>query len=309
MLATATIADEILDLKQQRRAILLAHHYQEPEIQELADVVGDSLELARKARDFEGDVILFAGVWFMAETAKALNPHRTVVAPDRDAACSLVDSCPVEPVRAFRRAHPEYAIVSYINTSIEVKAESDILCTSRNAVKIVNSIPREQPVLFLPDRNLGNYVQRQTGRENMKIWQGTCIVHATFPARRLIEAKAEHPNAKVVAHPECPESVLALADFVGSTTAIVDWCDASNAAEFIVMTESGIRYSLQKISPARRFYFVANENCNCSECPYMKLNTLEKVRDSLLYLEPRVELPAELMERALAPLERMLAVN
>jgi quinolinate synthase len=309
MLATATIADEIEDLKRQRRAILLAHHYQEPEIQELADVVGDSLELARKARDFDGDVISFAGVWFMAETAKALNPDRTVVVPDRDASCSLVDSCPVEPVREFRRAHPEYAIVSYINTSIEVKAESDILCTSRNAVKIVNSIPREQPVLFLPDRNLGNYVQRQTGRENMKIWQGTCIVHATFPARRLIEAKMEHPRAKVVAHPECPESVLALADFTGSTSAIIDWCDASNAAEFIVMTESGIRYSLERISPARRFYFVANENCNCSECPYMRLNTLEKLRDSLLYLRPRVELPKELMERALVPLERMLAVN
>ncbi|MGA3242053.1 MAG: quinolinate synthase NadA [Bryobacteraceae bacterium] len=309
MLATATIAEEIEDLKRQRRAILLAHHYQELEIQELADVVGDSLELARKARDFEGDVISFAGVWFMAETAKALNPHRTVVVPDRNAACSLVDSCPVEPVREFRRAHPEYAIVSYINTSIEVKAESDILCTSRNAVQIVNSIPREQPVLFLPDRNLGNYVKRQTGRENMKIWQGTCIVHATFPARRLIEAKMEHPHAKVVAHPECPESVLALADFTGSTSAIIDWCEASNAAEFIVMTESGIRYSLERISPARRFYFVANENCNCSECPYMKLNTLEKLRDSLLYLQPRVELPQELMERALAPLERMLAVN
>jgi quinolinate synthase len=309
MLATATIADEIEDLKKQRRAILLAHHYQEPEIQELADVVGDSLELARKARDFEGDVISFAGVWFMAETAKALNPHRTVVVPDRNASCSLVDSCPVEPVREFRRAHPDYAIVSYINTSIEVKAESDILCTSRNAVKIVNSIPREQPVLFLPDRNLGNYVQRQTGRENMKIWQGTCIVHATFPARRVIQAKMEHPDAKVVAHPECPESVLALADFIGSTSAIIDWCEASNAGEFIVMTESGIRYSLERISPARRFYFVANENCNCSECPYMKLNTLEKLRDSLLYLEPRVELPKELMERALAPLERMLAVN
>ena len=309
MLATATIAEEILDLKKQRRAILLAHHYQEPEIQELADVVGDSLELARKARDFEGDVISFAGVWFMAQTAKALNPHRIVVVPDRNASCSLVDSCPVEPVREFRRAHPDYTIVSYINTSIEVKAESDILCTSRNAVKIVNSIPRDRPVLFLPDRNLGNYVQRQTGRENMKIWQGTCIVHATFPARRLIEAKMEHPHAKVVAHPECPESVLALADFVGSTSAIIDWCDASNAAEFIVMTESGIRYSLERISPARRFYFVANENCNCSECPYMKLNTLEKLRDSLLKLEPRVELPKELMERALVPLERMLAVN
>jgi len=309
MLATATIAEEIQDLKRQRRAILLAHHYQEPEIQELADVVGDSLELARKARDFEGDVISFAGVWFMAETAKALNPHRTVVVPDRNASCSLVDSCPVEPVREFRRAHPDYSIVSYINTSIEVKAESDILCTSRNAVQIVNSIPRDQPVLFLPDRNLGNYVRRQTGRENMKIWQGTCIVHATFPARRLIEAKMEHPQAKVVAHPECPESVLALADFVGSTSAIIDWCDASNASEFIVMTESGIRYSLERISPARRFYFVANENCNCSECPYMKLNTLEKLRDSLLKLEPRVELPKELMERALVPLERMLAVN
>jgi quinolinate synthase len=309
MLATATIAEEILDLKKQRRAILLAHHYQEPEIQELADVVGDSLELARKARDFAGDVISFCGVWFMAETAKALNPHRTVVVPDRDASCSLVDSCPVEPVREFRRAHPDYAIVSYINTSIEVKAESDILCTSRNAVKVVNSIPREQPVLFLPDRNLGNYVQRQTGRDNMKVWQGTCIVHATFPARRLIEAKVAHPKAKVAAHPECPESVLALADFVGSTSAIVDWCAASSADEFIIMTESGIRYSLEKLSPARRFYFVANENCNCSECPYMRLNTLEKLRDSLLRLEPRVELPQELMERALAPLERMLAVN
>jgi len=309
MLATATIAEEILDLKTQRRAILLAHHYQDPEIQELADVVGDSLELARKARDFEGDVISFAGVWFMAETAKALNPHRTVVVPDRDASCSLVNSCPVEPVREFRHAHPEYAIVSYINTSIEVKAESDILCTSRNAVKIVNSIPRDQPVLFLPDRNLGNYVRRQTGRDNMKIWQGSCIVHATFPARRLIDAKVEHPDAKVVAHPECPESVLALADFVGSTSAIVDWCAASDAAEFIVMTESGIRYSLERISPARRFYFVANENCNCSECPYMKLNTLEKLRDSLLHLEPRVELSEDLIARSLVPLERMLAVN
>ena len=309
MLATATIAEEILDLKHDRRATLLAHHYQEPEIQALADVVGDSLELARKARDFEGDVISFAGVWFMAETAKALNPHRIVVVPDRAAACSLVDSCPVEPVREFRRLNPDTVIVSYINTSIEVKAESDILCTSRNAVKIVESIPRKKPVLFLPDRNLGAYVQRQTGRTNMKIWQGSCIVHATFPARRLMDAKVAHPNAKVVAHPECPESVLALADYIGSTSAIVDWCQASDAAEFIVMTESGIRYSLEKISPERTFYFVANENCNCSECPYMKLNTLEKLRDSLLDLEPRVELAADLMERALLPLERMLAVK
>jgi quinolinate synthase len=309
MVAIDSLVEEIADLKVSRKAVILAHHYQDSEIQDLADAVGDSLELARRAQQFSGDVIAFCGVWFMAETAKVLNPERVVVVPDRDAGCSLVDSCPVEQVRAFKKAYPEYAIVSYINTSVEVKAESDILCTSRNAVKIVNSIPAERPVLFLPDINLGNYVREQTGRQNMKIWQGTCIVHATFPARRLIEAKMEHPHAKVVAHPECPESVLALADFIGSTSAIIDWCDASNAAEFIVMTESGIRYSLEKISPARRFYFVANENCNCSECPYMRLNTLEKLRDSLLNLEPRVELPKDLMERALVPLERMLAVN
>jgi len=192
MLATKTLAEEILDLKQERRAILLAHHYQEAEIQELADWVGDSLELARKARDFEGDVIAFCGVWFMAETAKVLNPHRTVVVPDKDASCSLVESCPVEPVRAYRRSHPDHVIVSYINTSIEVKAESDILCTSRNAVQIVNSIPPDKTVLFLPDRNLGNYVKQQTGRQNMRIWQGTCVVHATFPVRRLIDARADH---------------------------------------------------------------------------------------------------------------------
>jgi len=309
MLLTTTIAEEILELKHERRAILLAHHYQESEIQELADVVGDSLELARKAREFSGDVIAFCGVWFMAETAKVLNPGRIVVVPDREASCSLVEACPVEPVREFRRLHPEYAIVSYINTSIEVKAESDILCTSRNAVQIVNSIPPEQPVLFLPDSNLGNYVKRQTGRENMKIWQGTCIVHATFPARRLAEAKAEHPQAKVVAHPECPESVLAMADFIGSTSALIEWCVASDAAEFIVMTESGVNHSLRKLAPGKQFYYVANENCNCSECPYMKLNTLEKLRDCLRNLEPRVELSADVMQRALAPLERMLAVK
>ena len=309
MLATKTLAEEILDLKQERRAVLLAHHYQEAEIQELADWVGDSLELARKARDFEGDVIAFCGVWFMAETAKVLNPHRTVVVPDRDASCSLVESCPVEPVRAYRRAHPDHVIVSYINTSIEVKAESDILCTSRNAVQIVNSIPADKTVLFLPDRNLGNYVKQQTGRENMRIWQGTCIVHATFPVRRLMDARAEHPGAKIVAHPECPEAVLAMADFVGSTSALIDWCVRSDAREFIVMTESGVGHSLRRLALEKQFFFVANENCNCSECPYMRLNTLEKLRDALLYLEPRVELSEDLMRRARLPLERMLAVK
>jgi quinolinate synthase len=309
MFAATTIADEILELKQRRKAILLAHHYQESEIQELADVIGDSLELARKARDFDGEVIAFCGVWFMAETAKVLNPGRIVVVPDREASCSLVESCPVEPIREYRRRNPDHVIVSYINTSIEVKAESDILCTSRNAVKIVNSIPPEKHVLFLPDVNLGNYVKRQTGRENMKIWQGACIVHATFPARRLAEAKLEHPEAEVVAHPECPESVLAMADFIGSTSAIIDHCAVSSAPEFIVMTESGVNHSLIRVAPGKKFYYVANENCNCSECPYMKLNTLEKLRDCLLNLEPRVELPADIMTRALVPLERMLAIK
>ncbi len=309
MFATTTIAEEILELKKQRRAILLAHHYQEPEIQELADVVGDSLELARKARDFSGDVIAFCGVWFMAETAKVLNPNRVVVVPDREASCSLVESCPVEPIREFRAKHPDYAVVSYINTSIEVKAESDILCTSRNAVKVVNSIPPEQPILFLPDRNLGNYVRKETGRENMQIWQGSCIVHATFPARKVAEARAEHPDALVVAHPECPEPVLAMADFIGSTSAIIEWCAAASAPEFIVLTESGVNYSLARVAPHKRFYFVANENCNCSECPYMKLNTLEKLKDCLTGLEPRVELSEEIIGRALTPLERMLAVK
>lgn len=309
MLATRTLAEEILELKQQRRAILLAHHYQEPEIQELADAIGDSLELARKAREFQGEVIAFCGVWFMAETAKVLNPDRTVVVPDREAGCSLVESCTAEQLRAYRRQYPDHVIVSYINTSVEVKAESDILCTSRNAVQVVNSIPADRTILFLPDRNLGNWVKQQTGRENLKIWQGTCIVHATFAARRLAAARAEHPQAKVAAHPECPPEVLAMADFVGSTSAIIEYCVRTDAPEFIVMTESGVAHSLRKRAPGKQFYFIPNEQCNCSECPYMKMNTLEKLRDCLRDLKPSVEIPAEIMRRALIPLERMLAVS
>jgi quinolinate synthase len=309
MPAVITIAEEILDLKRERRAILLAHHYQESEIQELADCIGDSLELARKARDFDGDVIAFCGVWFMAETAKVLNPGRIVVVPDPEASCSLVESCPVEPIRAYRQKHPDHVIVSYINTSVDVKAESDILCTSRNAVDVVNSIPADKTVLFLPDRNLGNYVKQQTGRENMKIWQGTCVVHATFASRRVAAARADHPDALVAAHPECPEDVLAMADFIGSTSAIINWCVKSDASEFIVMTESGVRHSLEKLAPEKSYYFVPNEQCNCSECPYMKRNTLEKLRDCLRDLRPTVEIPGETMRRALLPLERMLAIK
>jgi quinolinate synthase len=303
------LVDEILELKKKRNAIILAHHYQDSEIQELADSIGDSLELSRRAQKFNGDVIAFCGVKFMAETAKVLNPKRTVILPDLEAGCSLVDACRAEDVRAFRQRNPDYVVVSYINTSVEVKAESDILCTSRNAVKIVNSIPAEKPILFLPDVNLGNYVKRQSGRENMKLWQGSCIVHNTFMARKLVKAKAEHPSALVASHPECTPDVLALSDFVGSTSAIIDWCASAPANEIIVMTESGVSHSLRKVAPNKAFYFVPNENCNCSECPHMRLNTLEKLRDSLRSLQPRIEIPADILKRAALPIERMLAVQ
>lgn len=306
---STSIQEDILRLKTERKAIILAHHYQESEIQELADSIGDSLELARIAKKFDGEVIAFCGVWFMAETAKLLNPERIVVVPDREAGCSLVDSCPADQVRAFKARHPDHVVVSYINTSAAVKAESDIICTSRNAVDVVNSVPADQPILFCPDINLGNYVKQQTGRQNMKIWQGACIVHATFAARRLTQTRLQHPTALVAAHPECPAEVLAMADYIGSTSAIIDHCVKSEAPEWIVMTESGVRHSLEKFAPEKRFYFVPNENCNCSECPYMKRNNLEKLRDCLERLEPRVELPAAMMERARLPIERMLALR
>ena len=309
MPAIASLTEEIQDLKKQQDAIILAHHYQDSEIQEIADSIGDSLELARKALEFDGQVIVFCGVWFMAETAKLLNPGKRVVVPDAEAGCSLVDSCPADQVAAYRRRHPDHVVVSYINTSAAVKAESDIICTSRNAVQVVNSIPADQPILFLPDVNLGNYVKKETGRQNMKIWQGACIVHATFPARRLVKTKAEHPNALVAAHPECPADVLAHADYIGSTSALIEWIIKHPHNEFIVMTESGVKHSLKRRAPDKQCWFVENENCNCSECPYMKKNTLEKVRDCLRDLTPELELPVAIMERARLPIERMLALK
>lgn len=305
----ASVVEEIQALKKERNAVILAHHYQDAEIQEIADAIGDSLELARKAKELECDVIAFCGVWFMAETAKILNPTRTVIVPTREAGCSLVDSCPVDLVRAFKRKYPDHVVVSYINTSADVKAESDIICTSRNAVQVVNSIPEEKPILFLPDINLGNYVKKETGRANMRIWQGACIVHTTFAARKLLEKQSEHPDAFVVAHPECPAEVLRHAGFIGSTSALIDYCVRSEHRKFIVMTESGVQFSLRRLAPEKEFYFVTNENCNCSECPFMKMNNLENLRDSLAGLAPRVELPDEIMERARLPIERMLALR
>jgi quinolinate synthase len=309
MVSAGAITDQILEWKTARRAALLVHHYQDSEIQELADIVGDSLELATAAQRFSGSVIAVCGVKFMAETVKVLSPTHTVLLPDSKAGCSLADSCPAEAVRAFRKRHPDHVIVSYINTSVEVKAESDILCTSRNAVAVVDSIPAEKPILFLPDINLGNWVKKQTGRRNMDIWQGACIVHSTFPARRLTSARAQHPDALVAAHPGCPSDVLRMADFVGSTSAIIDWCALQSATEFIVLTESGVRHSLEKKCPGKKFYFVQNENCNCSECPYMRMNTLEKLLACLETLSPNIELCEDLISRARIPMERMLQLK
>jgi quinolinate synthase len=308
MLSVVTVAEEILEWKAKRRVVILAHHYQDAEIQELADHIGDCLELAKAAQHSDAAVIVFCGVRFMAETAKILNPSKTVVFLDRHVGCSLVDSCPIEGVRAFGRRHPDHVVVCHINTSAEVKAESDILCTSRNAVAIVNSIPAKKPILFLPDANLGAYVQKQTARKNMQIWQGACIVHATFPARRLTSARTEHPQALIAAHPECPPDLLRSAHFVGSASEIVEWCRIQTANEFIVVTESGIRYTLERNSPGKRFYFLANETCNCSECPYTRLNTLEKLHAALENLQPEIELSPEILHRARLPLERMLAI-
>jgi quinolinate synthase len=306
MFSHSSVAKQIAHWKANRHAVILAHHYQDPEIQELADFVGDTMELAQAAQNLEADVIAFCGVKFMAETAKVLNPNRTVLLPEFKAGCSLVDSCPAEAIRLFKQRNPHHAIVAYINSSVEAKAESHLVCTSRNAVAVVNSIPSATPILFVPDSNLGNWVKKQTGRRNMQIWQGACIVHATFPARRLVSVRAEHPDALVAAHPGCPADVLRMADFIGSASAIVDWCARQNAEEYIVVTESGVRYSLEKNSPGKRFYFVLNETCNCSECPYMRMNTQEKLLACLQTLSPSIQLEEDLIARARLPLERML---
>ncbi|MBV9760234.1 MAG: quinolinate synthase NadA [Acidobacteriaceae bacterium] len=309
MVSDLTLAEEIQALKAQRRAVILAHRYQDIEIQDLADEVGDSFELARMAQRYNADVIAVCGVRFIGETVKILNPRSQVVIPDGNAGCSLAESCSAAAIRAFRSRHPEYVIVSYMHTSAEVKAESDLLCTSRNAVAVVRSIPAEKPILFVPDSNLGHYVQKQTLRRNMKIWQGACLLHATFSARRLAALHAQHPGALVAAHPECPSEILRLAHFVGAPSSIVDWCAAQTARSFILVTESGLRYSLEQRAPGKNFYFVANEHCHCSECPYMKLNSLEKLAACLERMEPCIDLPPDLLRRARVPLERMLALQ
>lgn len=300
------LAQEIDLLKRQKNAVILAHYYQEEEIQELADFVGDSLELARAAQRSQAELILFAGVHFMAEGAKILNPSRKVLLPDLRAGCSLSDSCPPEAFARFRAKHPDHFVVTYINCSAAIKAQSDVIVTSSNAVKIVEKIPKDKPILFAPDRNLGAYVAKKTNRE-MLLWQGTCIVHETFSERKIAELRVRHPEAELIAHPECEPSLLQKAEFVGSTSALLKHAIESPKRSFIVATEEGILHQMRKRAPEKEFIPAPpNQNCACNECPFMKLNTLEKVYLALRDETPEIEVPAELAAKALAPLQRML---
>ncbi|MCB9586061.1 MAG: quinolinate synthase NadA [Polyangiaceae bacterium] len=308
-LAHLDLDAEIARLKKERNAVLLAHYYQDSEIQDFADFIGDSLQLAQAARDTEADVILFAGVHFMAETAKILNPERIVLVPDMAAGCSLADGCPADRFRAWKAKYPGSIVISYINCSAAVKAESDIICTSSNAKKIVESIPKDQQILFAPDKNLGRYLIKETGRD-MVLWQGSCIVHETFSQRRLIELKTQHPEAKIIAHPECQEQLLDMADFVGSTAALLRYVENDNAMQFIVVTESGILHQMKKRAPTKELIAAPPDgNCACNECPFMRLNTPEKVYLALRDLEPRLEMPEELRLAAKKPIDRMLELS
>jgi len=301
------LREEILDLKRRRNAVILAHNYQVPEIQDIADYVGDSLGLSFHAQKTDADVIAFCGVHFMAETAKILNPRKTVVLPDQDAGCSLEQSCPADRLERFLQDHADqnYYVISYINSSAAVKALSDVICTSGNAVRIVQRAPADRNLLFVPDENLGNWVEQQTGRK-MDLWRGACYVHVEFTRESIRKIKEEHPEAKVVAHPECTAAVRLLADEVCSTEKMIDYCRTHPAPAFIVVTESGMLHRLRKECPGKVFIPGPTDNCRCMDCKYMKMNTLEKLRDCLEHLRPAVELEEGLRQRAEAPILRML---
>jgi quinolinate synthase len=305
----ADLDQAIVDLKKERNAVLLAHYYQDGDIQDLADHLGDSLQLAQAAKKTDADVILFAGVHFMAETAKILNPDRIVVVPDMAAGCSLADGCPGDRFRAWRAKYPDAVSISYINCNAEVKAASDYICTSSNAEKIVRAVPEDKEILFAPDKNLGRWLMQKTGRK-MRLWQGSCVVHETFSEKKLIQLKERYPKAKVIAHPECEAPILALADFIGSTTALLKYTISDEGQQYIVLTEDGILHQMKKASPAKDFISGPPQaSCACNECPFMKLNTLEKVYLALRDLEPRIEMDPQLREAARIPIERMLALS
>lgn len=300
---------EILNLKKEKDALILAHYYQIPEIQDIADFVGDSLGLAQKAADAKAKMIVFAGVHFMAETAKMLNPDTLVVLPDLEAGCSLADSCPLDKFVEFKAKYPDHVVISYINTTAAIKTVTDVVCTSGNAVQIVESFPKDQKIIFAPDKNLGGYINRITGR-NMVLWDGTCEVHDILTTESILNMKAENPDAKLIAHPECNAPVLELADYVGSTTGMLKFTQQDSHNKFIVATETGILHQMQLNSPEKKFLVVpSDETCSCNDCPYMKLNTMEKLYLAMKNEKPAIELDAETIEKGKLPIERMLEIS
>ncbi|MGK7939956.1 MAG: quinolinate synthase NadA [Crocosphaera sp.] len=299
----------INQLKRELKAVILAHYYQDPDIQDIADFIGDSLALSQQAAKTEKEVIVFAGVHFMAETAKILNPDKLVLLPDLGAGCSLADSCPPQEFAQFKAQYPDALVVSYINCTAEIKAMSDIICTSSNAVKIVNQLPEDRPIIFAPDRNLGRYVAQETGRD-LILWQGSCIVHETFSEKKIVQLQIEHPLAEVIAHPECEENVLRHASYIGSTTALLKYANQSDRQTFIVATEPGIIHQMEKEAPQKRFIPApAVNNCNCNECPYMRLNTLEKLYLAMKSRQPEITMDESTRQAALKPIQRMLEMS
>jgi len=306
---TINYEKEIQRLRKELNAVILAHYYQESEIQEIADFVGDSLQLSQAAEKTDADVIVFAGVHFMAETAKIINPDKLVLLPDLNAGCSLAEGCPAPLLKKFKEKYPDHILISYINCTAEVKAISDIICTSSNAVKIIEQIPEEQKIIFAPDKNLGKYIMKKTGRD-MVIWQGACIVHETFSEKKIISLKLENPDAKLIAHPECEESILDKADFIGSTSALISYAEKSKSNKFIVATEPGILVQMEKKCPGKIFINAPPEaGCSCNECPYMKLNTMEKLYLCMMNKEPEIKLDEEIRLKALIPIQRMLKMS
>ena len=303
------LAAAIDALRRQRNAVILAHYYQEPEVQDIADFIGDSLELSRKAANTDADVIVFCGVHFMAETAKILSPAKTVLLPDLEAGCSLADDCPPDEFAAFKALHPNHLVVSYINCSAAVKAQSDLICTSSNAVDLVRQLPDDRPILFAPDRNLGRWVQNQSGRD-LTLWPGRCIVHETFSEEALLKLQLRHPDAEVIAHPECIQSLLEQADFIGSTSKLLQYAETSTSETFIVLTEPGIIHQMKRRLPQKHFLDVpGTDGCSCNACPYMRLNTLEKLHACLVSLSPEITMEESLRAQAEAPIQRMLEMS
>ncbi len=312
----STVADLPTDLfaaikalKQELNAVILAHYYQDPDIQDIADYIGDSLGLSRQAAQTNADVIVFAGVHFMAETAKILNPDKLVLLPDLNAGCSLAESCPPDAFAKFKAQYPDHLVVSYINCTAEIKAMSDIICTSSNAVNIVRQIPEDQPIIFAPDRNLGRYVMAETGRD-LVLWQGACLVHENFSEKKLVQLKIEHPEAEIIAHPECEPPILNHADYIGSTTALLNYAKKSSKSSFIIVTEPGIIHQMEKETPGKSFIPAPPMNsCACNECPHMRLNTLEKLYLSMKNRSPEITLPEDIRIAALRPIQRMLEMS